>query len=79
MDKASQSTKLSSSLILRSIGAINIKSCSKFPSFQKHKNMVSLCVQTVGAFLNVHALTSKLTQTAGDAVPLKSVRAAAGY
>ncbi len=79
MDTASLSKKLILFLLLHSNGAINIKSCSKLAGFQKHKNMVSLCIQTVGAFLNVHALTSKLTQTAGDAVPLKSVRAAAGY
>ena len=78
METTSLSKKLILSLILRSIGAINIKSCSKLPGFQKNKNMVWTCIQTVGAFLNVRAL-SKLTQTAGDAVPLKSVRATAGY
>ncbi len=79
MDKTSQSTKLTLFLILRSISAINIKSGNNLPGFQKRKNMVSLCIQTVGAFLNGLALTSKLMQTAGDAAPLKSVCAAAGY
>ena len=36
---------------------------------------LSITVQNI----NCVALTSKLTQTAGDAVPLKSVRAADGY
>ncbi len=37
MDKASQSTKLILFIRLRSIGAINIKSGKKIPSFQKRK------------------------------------------
>ena len=53
MDKTSQSTKLTLFLILRSIIAINIKSDNKMPGFHKHKNMVSLYIQTAGSILQM--------------------------